>query len=510
MMQTLLFAISLQTLLFSTSPLPLNLSLASQQEAHICTSYCTHARRASTGIAFGAHMGKVIKEKQLYGNDYKIKTIVLDPGHGGKDPGCSGKYSQEKHIALYIAKGLSEKLKTAFPDLNVILTRTDDTFIPLNERASIANSNNADLFISIHCNAIERYYGTAGSETYVLGLHRAEDNLNVAKRENAAILLEEDYEKNYDGFDPDSDEGHIILSMFQNAYLEQSILLGSLIENRIQADAARKSRGVKQAGFLVLRETTMPSVLVEAGFLTNRAEENFLRSKAGQEKMATAIFNAFEDYKHALEGTTRTPPPATIEAAPIVQVASSPTPPPAQNQPTIQPTPQVQATPRSQPSTRPQAVYVSNVSTTGEISAASIKADLTAKETVLDPYDSDDAAISKVIDDIDLQFGSNKSGSTANTKTNLPIQYRVQLAASDKKLNTNTSKWQDMPYIVEIIWENNLHKYQIRNIPTFQQAEKIRIEMMRRGFTQAFITAYQGSKRIPVTAARKQKAPVGM
>ncbi|MEL6945397.1 MAG: N-acetylmuramoyl-L-alanine amidase, partial [Bacteroidota bacterium] len=266
-------------------------------ETHVHSASCNHHQ--TTNIAFGAELGKVIKESN---NEYRIRTVVLDPGHGGKDPGCSGATSREKHLALGIAKELSMQLQTAYPGIQVIMTRDRDEFIPLHTRAKIANSNNADLFISIHCNYIKRYTGTKGTETYVLGLHRAEDNLNVAKRENASILYEEDYEKTYDGFDPDSDEGHIILSMYQSAFLEQSILFGSLVEHKFATAAKRKSRGVKQAGFLVLRETTMPSVLVETGFLSNRAEEAYLRSRTGQQQIASSIFDAFRIYKNTVEG----------------------------------------------------------------------------------------------------------------------------------------------------------------------------------------------------------------
>ena len=152
---------------------------------------------------------------------YKIHKVVIDAGHGGKDPGCNGHSSREKEVALSIALDLGKKIKATYPDIQVIYTRETDVFIPLNERAAIANRNKADLFISIHCNYISVRNRATGSETYVLGLHRAEDNLDVAKRENASILLEDDYEKTYDGFDPYSAEGHIILSMFQNAHLSR-------------------------------------------------------------------------------------------------------------------------------------------------------------------------------------------------------------------------------------------------------------------------------------------------
>jgi N-acetylmuramoyl-L-alanine amidase len=205
--------------------------------------------------------GKGIKDTQLQKTDYQIKTIVIDAGHGGHDPGCSGKNSREKHLALGVALKLAKNVREKHPNVNVILTRDADVFIPLHKRAAIANSNNADLFISIHCNYMPKLSYVQGSETYVMGLHTAEHNLDVAKRENSSILLEDNYEKNYD-YDPNSPEGHIILSMFQNVFLAQSILFAEKVENMIHSSASRKSRGVKQAGFVVLKETTMLSVLI--------------------------------------------------------------------------------------------------------------------------------------------------------------------------------------------------------------------------------------------------------
>lgn len=226
----------------------------------------------------------------------KVYKIIIDPGHGGKDGGCSGRHSREKDIVLAIGKKIRDISKEKYPNLEVIMTRDTDEFIPLYERAKLANQNQADLFISLHCNSIGGKSHVHGSETYVLGLHRAEDNLRVAKRENASILYENDYKAQYDGFDPSSVEGHILLSMYQNAHLEQSIHFAHLVEDHLTRHAHRHSRGVKQAGFLVLRETTMPSVLIETGFLTNAKEEEFLRDTKGQEKVAEAIMQSIEKY----------------------------------------------------------------------------------------------------------------------------------------------------------------------------------------------------------------------
>ncbi len=233
-------------------------------------------------------------------NNFTIKTVVIDAGHGGKDPGASGSAkTNEKDIALVVALKLGDYIQKNFQDVNVIYTRKTDVFLELHERAEIANKAKADLFIAVHCNSSTN--GEAyGTSSYVLGLHRTEANLDVAKRENSVILLEENRDKNYE-FDPNSPEGHIIMSMKQNAFLDQSIDFASKIENQLENYSKRKSLGVKQAGFYVLYKTTMPSLLAEIGFISNPEEEKFLNSVKGQDLIATGLFNAFKDYKSEME-----------------------------------------------------------------------------------------------------------------------------------------------------------------------------------------------------------------
>jgi len=233
-------------------------------------------------------------------DDSKINLVVIDPGHGGKDAGAAYGNWQEKDIVLDIALKLGNYITTRFPETKVVYTRTKDVFVPLHERANIANKSKADLFISIHVNYVRSSY-VQGTETFVLGEHRSEDNLEVAKKENAVILLEDDYSTTYEGFDPNSPESYIMFELVQDEYLEQSVELASAIQNEFRTTAKRKDRSVKQAGFLVLRRTTMPSVLVEAGFISHSAERNFMVSEAGKVSLATAIFNAFKAYKKKIE-----------------------------------------------------------------------------------------------------------------------------------------------------------------------------------------------------------------
>lgn len=230
---------------------------------------------------------------------YKLRTIVIDAGHGGKDPGCLGAKSKEGEVTLKIALELGKTLNTYMPDVKVIYTRKTNNFVELHDRAGIANKNNADLFISIHCNAGPKHI--YGSETYTMGLHTSKGNLEVAKRENDVVLQEDNYLQKYEGFDPKSPLAHIFFAQMQNAHLASSLILAEKIENQFKKRVGRNSRGVKQAGFLVLWRTAMPSVLIETGYLTNRDEEKFLNNELGQVYLASGIYRAIRDYREEME-----------------------------------------------------------------------------------------------------------------------------------------------------------------------------------------------------------------
>ena len=234
------------------------------------------------------------------GKEYRIKKVCIDAGHGGHDSGCESRNYMEKTNTLAIALKLGEKLKENFPNIEILYTRDKDEFIDLYKRGEIANRAKADLFISIHCNSSDGGQ-PLGTETYVLGNHKMEENLNVAKRENAAILLENNYEKKYDGFDPNSNEAYIMFSLFQNAYIDKSILFAKAVDESLKNNAGRRSYGVKQAGFIVLHQSTMPSVLIETGFLNHPTEGAFISSEGGQETIAESILLAFKKYKKVVE-----------------------------------------------------------------------------------------------------------------------------------------------------------------------------------------------------------------
>ncbi len=231
---------------------------------------------------------------------HSIKKVVIDPGHGGKDPGAVGRKSKEKDIVLAIALKVGRYIEENHKDVQVIYTRKSDVFIELFRRAQIANESNADLFISLHCNA-SKSASAYGSETFVMGLHKSNENLEVAKKENAAILLEDDYKVVYEGFDPNSPEAHVVFTLYQNAYLEQSLGFSMLVQDQLRNRAKRHDRGVKQAGFLVLYKIAMPGVLIETGFISNANEEEYLASEQGQVFIASAIYRAFKEYKQNVE-----------------------------------------------------------------------------------------------------------------------------------------------------------------------------------------------------------------
>ena len=234
----------------------------------------------------------------------KIQTIVIDAGHGGKDSGALGKVSKEKDLNLAVALKFGAYIEENLPDVNVVYTRDKDKFVELSERATIANRNNADVFVSIHCNSTGTANSAYGAETFVMGESKNEKNLEVAKKENAAILLEDNTDA-YDNFDPNSTEAYILFSLSQSLYQSQSLDLADKVQKQF-ASKGRHNRGVQQAGFLVLWKTSMPSILVELGFINNEKEEQFLNSERGQTQMALALYRAFEEYKREFEAENHT------------------------------------------------------------------------------------------------------------------------------------------------------------------------------------------------------------
>ncbi len=432
-----------------------------------------------------------------------IKTVVIDAGHGGKDPGALGRTTREKDIALKLALQLGEKIEKEFPDVNVVYTRKTDKFIELHNRAKIANDNNADLFISIHCNSVENNPNVHGSETFVLGLHKNKENLEIAKRENASILLEDNYKKNYDGYDPNSEVGHILLSMMQNNYLENSVSFASKIENNFTSSTSSKSRGVKQAGFLVLRQTFMPSVLIEAGFLSNSGDEAYLNSTVGQNAITNSILKAFASYKKEMDGTATSlayssTKPKTIEST--IQEKNTPKEVVVTQKEVVVSTP---PKPTSTSSSKSMPSYATGKTT----STATRTTTVSPKPTTSDSY---------VVKSTTVQTTTTRP-TTASTTTSGnvvkryqvdpqvissgPVEYTVQLASASRKGDLTGQKWSRYKDQLMIRYENNAYKYQVGTFNTISQARAKQAEVKRNGFSDAFVVAYKDGKKVSLSSS---------
>ncbi len=295
-------------------------------------------------------------------------TVVLDAGHGGHDAGAVGAFSKEKNINLKYTLEVGDLIKKNHPDVKVIYTRNKDVFVKLNERARIANRAKADLFISIHTNA-SKNKDANGMETFTLGASRSKENMEVAMLENSVILQEENYQKNYEGFDPNSVDSYIMFEFMKDQFMDRSITCADYIQQNMIAATKRNNRGVRQAGFLVLRATSMPSVLIELGFISNTEEEKFLNNSSNQTKICQAIYQAFANYKHDIDrknGKIEEPVVAE-QKAPQSTTATPATPTPApkaepatQAKPTVQAETAAQVTPAPAPTEAPTATPSNN------------------------------------------------------------------------------------------------------------------------------------------------------
>lgn len=384
----------------------------------------------------------------LIAQEQTIKTIVIDAGHGGKDPGCHGASAQEKHVCLSIALKLGDILSNKYPEINVIYTRETDVFVELDERAKIANRNKADLFICIHANSASS--SVHGVETYVLGLHKTEAQQEIAERENATIYLEEDKGEKYKDFEITPDA--IIARQIQlSVFLNQSISYASKLQDQFKS-IGRADRGVKQAGFLVLYKTTMPSVLIETGFLTNQKEEDFLKDSVNQQKMAQAMFVAFEKYKAELEGVVYTP------------------------------------------SIKDNTEIINNQ---------------VSRNTSSNPFQTDQSAIKinqnlqnvkKEVKNVDDKQDIINHEKTDDFKDK--VVFRVQIETSDKKMTLNDSAFKGLD--VFEYQQNGLFKYTVGFfVNDFNAAKKYKNEMVAKNYKDAFIVCFFNNERIILEKAIK-------
>ena len=431
-----------------------------------------------------------------------ISTVVIDAGHGGKDPGASGSHSKEKDITLAVALKVGRYIKANLPDVKVIYTRTKDRFVPLIKRGEIANKNKADLFISIHCNA-NNSHKPYGAETYVLGSDdsRSNRNMKVAMLENAAILLEDNAKSNYDGFDPNSPESYIIFSLKQNDYKqEESLVLAQKIQSQFKNRAGRKDRGVHQAGFLVLAGTYMPSVLVELGYLSNYTEEKYLLSEKGQSYLASAIYRAVKSYKkdYELENktanstTSKTKKPAVTKPAKTSHPVST----------GIEYRVQFTTSTKKIPVTDKRFSAIPEVSvyyhnglykyTSGHFITLdeAVKRQHTLKNK---GYRS--AWVVKMKGDKRYTGGVKKASPTVVKQKTTALEYRVQFYTSPQKRPLNSTRFKGVK-AVAIYYQNGLYKYTAGHFNTISKATAYQKVLRQKGFSDAFVIKWKEGKRI--------------
>ncbi|MEC7264042.1 MAG: N-acetylmuramoyl-L-alanine amidase [Bacteroidota bacterium] len=375
-------------------------------------------------------------------------VVVLDAGHGGHDPGNLGNGYLEKDIALAIVLKAGEELSKD-PNIKVVYTRDDDTFVDLFVRGRIANEANADLFVSVHCDSHNSDANGAG--TFVLGLHANRQNFEVAKKENSVIYLEDDYATRYAEYDINSPESIIGLTIMQEEFLEQSIQLGKKLQDNFTTRLNRKDRKVKQAGFIVLHQTFMPSVLIETGFLTNKSEGSYLNSKKGQQEMGKAIADAVLSYKEEIgSGVVTTPPSQRIENTEV-----------AVNLP-----------------------------------------EETKKEEIKEEIKKEVTPIKEEPKTVPVKEESKVVKEVAAPPSSMGIEYKVQIMASAKNIPLKSENFNGLDQMTKEPYKN-LFRYMYGNANTYEEAKKLKANADAKGYSTSYIVAYKNGNRVPLTDALK-------
>lgn len=429
-------------------------------------------------------------------------TLVIDAGHGGNDAGARGKISMEKNINLNVALAFGRYVERNCPDVKVVYTRKTDVFVPLHERANIANKAKADLFVSIHTNALPKGKIARGLETYTLGMHRAADNLDVAKRENSVILFESDYKQHYEDFDPNSVESYIMFEFMQDRNMAQSVELARLVQKRACAESGRADKGVKQAGFLVLRETSMPSCLIELGFITTADEENYLNTSAGVDALGRGIYKAFLDYKKRYGRDITVPYQSDTDTK--VRIPSIV---PDEDKPS-----------KSDDSRRPQQKSSARKS--------SRKADDKPTGVIEKPVQAINSEPVAKVDDIVAELVRARNGepvqaaadskpvvteravqpvtepepavTTAESQSDAPV-FKVQLLASSRRLPAGSSQFKGLEG-VDCYEEGGLFKFTYGASTDYNEINRLRKSVAEK-FPEAFVVAFKNGRRTDVRAA---------
>lgn len=450
----------------------------------------------------------------LHAAGEKVSTIVIDPGHGGKDAGAVGKNCYEKDIALKVALKFGELINQNFPDVKVIYTRKDDRFVELRQRGRIANQNHADLFVSIHCNSTEGKEAK-GVETWIMGNHKNDANLKVAQLENSAILQEQNHEENYDNFDPNSPDAYIIFSLYQNAFMDQSLGFAAKIQDQYGQRVPSPNRGIKQAGFLVLWACALPSVLTEIGFISNPTEEKFLNSEEGQLKIATSLFNAFKEYKYQVEGfnnqaeakkpaAAEPAKPATAPAQPAVEPAK-PAVEPAK--PAIEPAKPVADTVKPAPALVPAAADTMRPAAkpTDIPSAASVLSDTAHTQPVAESPEPEQPTAPQPAPDTVQTEAVIESPAPEIIETPAPaprLVFKIQFASSSTDKALDAPEFQNLNLPVLSKYEDNgLFKYCCGEADTPEAAQQILRQVQEAGFKDAFMVVFSNGRRISTQEA---------
>ena len=403
-------------------------------------------------------------------------TLVIDAGHGGHDVGAVGKITKEKTINLNVALAFGRLVEQNCSDVKVIYTRKTDDFIPLHTRADIANRNKADLFISIHTNALPKGHISRGLETYTLGMHRAADNLAVAKRENEVILYEKDYKQRYQGFDPNSSESYIMFEFMQDHNMAQSVELAKFVQRRTCAAANRQNKGVKQAGFLVLRETSMPSCLIELGFISTPDEERFLNSNSGVSQLAYGIYQAFVDYKRKYDTKVSVPYKAEPQPKEEVQI------------PAVVPEPVKQETKKESRKERKRRME----------EEAKKAAEEEAKKKAEEKVETVDAEKPAVVEQPVAAPVENPVEKPAVAVSSAPV-FKVQIMASGSKLPPSSPQFKGLTG-VDSYEEGGLHKFTVGASTDYNEIYQLRKSVLEK-FPQAFIIAFKDGQKTDVRQA---------
>jgi len=429
-----------------------NLRVYTKKHTHIGQRFITSFLACTLVVFSFLTTNAQVKKSETF----KVKTLVIDAGHGGHDPGCLGSGVQEKAVCLGVALKLGKLVETYFSDVKVIYTRDTDVFVKLMDRAEIANKNKANLFISIHANSAQNK-SAFGTETFVMGTKYTDRNLELTKRENSVILLEEDYEKNYEGYDPNSPMANILMGLYQQEYLASSINFASKIEHQFQSRNKRKSRGVRQRVLLVLYRTTMPSVLVETGFLTNKDDHDLLKEELGQAQTAAAIFRAFLEYKREMEGV------------PSSEVSKE------------------------------EALIFSKLDSI-LTSILKVKIDTVTVAEIEAQIKADSDSVQK---SIDIQKAIEVKNKLEKAKAiNHDLIFRVQITSSSKKIPLNSHKFNGLDDIFEYKFSDT-YKYAVGNCVNQNDAIDLSKTVKDAGFGDAFIIAFYNGERVSMKRARE-------